>query len=80
MASSTDDYVVEANREDLYKLYEFAINLEPKPEREELTFTQQQLVNRARQFVTLKMKRRQNLRDSKAEAKNLIKMKKIMSD
>ena len=39
MAASTESYVNEANRETLYKLYEFAIELEPKPEREELTFS-----------------------------------------
>lgn len=39
MASSTDDFINEANRDELYKLYDFAINLEPKPERDELTFT-----------------------------------------
>jgi hypothetical protein len=63
MASSTDSVVTEENRDALYKLYDFALELEPKPERDELTFSQQQLVNRARSFVTMKMKRRQNLRE-----------------
>jgi hypothetical protein len=27
------------NREEIYKLYEYALELEPKPERAELTFT-----------------------------------------
>lgn len=72
MASSTDDFILEQNREELYKLYEFALKLEPKPEREELTFTQQQLVNRARTFVTMKMKRRANLRESKQEVKGML--------
>jgi len=58
MASSTDDVVTEDNRDTLYKLYEYALELEPKPDREELTFSQQQLVNKARTFVTMKMKRR----------------------
>jgi len=61
VASHAD--TLEDNREQIYKLYEFALQLEPKPEREELTFSQQQLVNRARSFVTMKMKRRQNLRE-----------------
>ncbi len=30
--------VKEENRDGLYKLYEYALQLEPKPEREELTF------------------------------------------
>lgn len=40
-ASSSGSDILESNRDELYKLYDFAINLEPKPEREELTFTQQ---------------------------------------
>jgi hypothetical protein len=39
MASSTEDHMNEDNRDEMYKLYDFAINLEPKPEREELTFS-----------------------------------------
>lgn len=80
MASATEDFILEANRDDLYKLYDFAINLEPKPEREELTFTQQQLVNRARTFVTMKMRKRQNLRDQKSETKKMLHMKKMLSE
>lgn len=70
----------EQNREQVYKLYEYALELEPKPDRDELTFGQQQLVNRARSFVTMKMKRRQNLRDQKKEGKNLKKLRKLLSD
>jgi hypothetical protein len=39
MAGTSEDFMLEGNRDHLYKLYDFAINLEPKPEREELTFT-----------------------------------------
>ena len=63
MAASTEDFVLDENRDELYKLYDFAVELEPKPEREELTFSQQQLVNKARTFVTMKMKRRANMRE-----------------
>lgn len=80
MAGTSEDFMLEGNRDHLYKLYDFAINLEPKPEREELTFTQQQLVNRARTFVTMKMKRRANLREQKTESKNIVKMKKTLSN
>jgi hypothetical protein len=79
-ASSTGSDILESNRDELYKLYDFAINLEPKPEREELTFTQQQLVNRARTFVTMKMRKRANLREQKAESKSIIKMKHLLSE
>ena len=45
MASSTDESIdqksLDENREALYSLYEFALQLEPKPERDELTFQQQ---------------------------------------
>jgi hypothetical protein len=41
MASSTDGVVNEENRDTLYKLYDYALELEPKPDREELTFSQQ---------------------------------------
>lgn len=41
MASSEEPWILEANRDGLYKLYDYAIQLEPKPEREELTFSQQ---------------------------------------
>ena len=70
MASSTDNSVTEDNRDTLYKLYDYALELEPKPDRDELTFSQQQLVNKARTFVTMKMKRRQNLREKKKETKD----------
>ena len=81
IASSTDDNLVkEDNREQLYKLYEYALELEPKPEREEMTFSQQQMVNKARSFVTMKMKRRQNMRSQKQETKNMLKLKKMMGD
>ena len=42
MAASSDETekILEENRETLYKLYEFALELEPKPERDELTFAQ----------------------------------------
>jgi len=39
MASSTDGAVTEDNRDTLYKLYDYPLELEPKPEREELTFS-----------------------------------------
>jgi len=39
MASSTEEFILESNRENVYSLYDYAIELEPKPEREELTFS-----------------------------------------
>ncbi len=80
MASSTDGSVNEDNRDTLYKLYEYALELEPKPDREELTFRQQQLVNKARTFVTIKMRRRQQMREQKQETKTLIKNRRLAGD
>jgi hypothetical protein len=80
-ASTSDTSCMkEQNRDQVYKLYEYALELEPKPDRDELTFGQQQLVNRARSFVTMKMKRRQNLRDQKKEGKSLKRLRKLLSD
>lgn len=39
-ASTTEKKIIsEPNREEIYKLYEYALELEPKPDRPELTFT-----------------------------------------
>lgn len=56
-------------RDDLYELYELALKLEPKPERPEPTTAQIQMINRARSFVTMKMRKRQNLREFKSNRK-----------
>lgn len=81
MASSTDESEVnEANRDVLYKLYDYALQLEPTPDRPELTWGQLQLVNKARSFVTMKMRKRQNMRVQKQAAKGLLKFKKMMAN
>jgi hypothetical protein len=81
LASSTDTSLVhEENRDQLYKLYDYALQLEPKPERDEPTYSQLQLVNKARSFVTMKMRRRQNMRTQKQDTKNMLKIKKLMGD
>mmetsp|Transcript_7710 Transcript_7710/g.12934 ORF Transcript_7710/g.12934 Transcript_7710/m.12934 type:complete len:296 (+) Transcript_7710:242-1129(+) len=78
LASETDtSKVKEENREALYNLYEFAHQLEPKPSKEDLTFSQIQLINKANSFVTMKMKKRENIRKQKQDAKEILKMKKI---
>ena len=51
----------ESNREEMYKLYNFALKLEPEP-KEELTFSQRMLINRVRGFITMRMKRRLEVR------------------
>ena len=57
--------ILEKNREMIYDLYYKALKLEPEPKHPELTFSQRQLMNRARNFVTMRMKRRAELRMTK---------------
>lgn len=81
MASSAqEDGLVkgDAQRDDLYALYEFALKLEPQPERPEPTLAQLQMVNRARSFVTMKMRKRASLREAKAQNKDMLKLKKML--
>ena len=75
-ASSTD--TLEQARDSLYELYELALKLEPKPERPEPTTAQIQMINRARSFVTMKMRKRQNLREFKANRKQVINMRSLI--
>ena len=46
----------------------------------ELTFSQRQLMNRARKFVTMKMKKRMELRQTKKSKKDKAKMRKLLSE
>ena len=50
----------EENRDLLYSLYDKAMKLEPKPENE-ITFSQQMMINRARSYITLRMQKRLKL-------------------
>jgi uncharacterized protein (DUF2344 family) len=54
--------------------------LEPEPKHPELTFSQRQLMNRARKFITLKMKKRMELRTTKKTIKDKVKMRKLLSE
>ena len=76
-AASSDD-TNEESRDELYELYELALKLEPKPERPEPTTAQIQMINRARSFVTMKMKKRQNLREFKANRKQILNMRNLV--
>ena len=72
--------IVENNREAIYGLYYKALKLEPEPKRPELTFSQRQLMNRARKFVTLRMKRRAELRMTKNGKKSKANQRKLLSE
>ena len=65
LASAPSEQVNEANRELIYDLYYSALKLEPEPKHPELTFSQRQLMNRSRKFVTMRMKKRQEIRTTK---------------
>lgn len=78
-SSPSGEGILEGNREQLYQLYNYALQLEPdaKPE---LTFSERMIVNKARGFITKRMKRRAEIRNLKNSKKADRKMKKMMSD
>lgn len=78
-SSPAGEGILEGNREQLYQLYNYALQLEPdaKPE---LTFSERMIVNKARGFITKRMKRRAEIRNLKQSKKADRKMKKMMSD
>lgn len=57
----------------------FALKLEPE-KKPELTFSQRMIVNRARSFITKRMKRRVEMRTVKSSKKTVRKMKLLLSD
>jgi len=59
-----DEGIIESNREELYSLYNLALKLEPET-KPQLTFSQIMMVNRARSFITMKMRKRMQLRQVK---------------
>ena len=63
----------------IYQLYNFALKLEPE-KKPELTFSQRMIVNRARQFITKRMKHRMEMRAVKQGKKNMKKYKLLLSD
>lgn len=71
--------VQESNRELIYQLYNFALKLEPE-KKPELTFSQRMIVNRARSFITKRMKHRLEMRSLKKGKKMTRKMKLLLSD
>ena len=79
-APETDGKIKESNREQVYDLYYYALDLEPEPKRPELTFTQRQIVNRARGFITKRMKKRQELSQAKKGKKDARKIRAKLSD
>ena len=69
----------EDNREQIYDLYYKALKLEPEPANPELTFTERQGVAKARQFITMRMRKRSEMRKAKQQNKERKKMQKMIS-
>lgn len=80
LSESAEEGIEEGNRELLYDLYYKALKLEPEPKHPELTFSQRQLMNRARKFITMRMRKRMELRMTKKEKKDKVKARKLLSD
>ena len=80
LKDSPENGIEETNREILYKLYDMARKLEPEPKHPPLTFSQRQLMNRARKFITMRMKKRQELRVVKKGKKDKVKQRKLLSN
>lgn len=82
VASATVDEksskITEDNRESIYDLYYKALKLEPES-KPELTFTERQLVARARQFITMRMRKRLELRKVKQQKKASLKLQKMIT-
>ena len=75
-ASSED--IREDNRDKVYELYRFALQLEPE-RKPELSFAQRMVVNKARSFITKRMKKRIEVRQVKNNKKSMWKMRKMLS-
>ena len=75
-----DDAVLkEHNRDLLYKVYYEALELEPEPSKPEMTFGQILLMNKARKFVTMRMKKRMEIRMGKKQKKENNKLRQLLS-
>ena len=77
-ASSQTD-TIEENRDELYKLYDLGMNLEPEGE-PELTFSQRMMLNRAHAFITKRMERRQRVHQQKRNKKLMYKLSNLIQN
>lgn len=78
-APASDSTVIsEDNRESIYQLYYGALKLEPEP-KPELTYTERMMVARARQFITMRMRKRMELRRAKQQKKASAKLQEMLS-
>ena len=73
------DETKDENRDDLYKLYDRAMNLEPEGA-PELTFSQRMMLNKAQAFITKRMERRQRVNSEKKTKKIMHKLSNLITD
>jgi hypothetical protein len=71
--------MVEQNRDKIYNLYNLALQLEPE-RKPELSFAQRMIVNKARSFITKRMKKRIEVRKIKQDKKQMKKVRMMLSD
>lgn len=69
----------EENRDELYKLYDRAMNLEPEG-KPELTYSQRMLLNKAQVFITKRMERRQRVNTQKRNKKLMYKLSNLIQN
>ncbi len=60
-------------------MYYEALELEPEPSKPEMTYGQILLMNKARKFVTMRMKKRAEIRQGKKQRKDAGKLRELLS-
>ena len=78
-SQEADQNLSEQYRDKIYNLYNLALQLEPE-RKPELSFAQRMLVNKARGFITMKMKKRMEVRAVKQNKKAVKKVRMMLSD
>jgi hypothetical protein len=78
-SQEADENLDEQYRDKIYNLYNLALQLEPE-RKPELSFAQRMLVNKARGFITMKMKKRMEVRAVKQNKKAVKKVRMMLSD
>ena len=78
-AEGENPEIKEHNRDLVYAVYYEALKLEPEPSKPEMTFGQIQLMNRARKFVTMRMKKRAEIRMGKKQLKEKARYRQLLS-
>lgn len=75
--ASSQELTRDENRDELYRLYDKGMNMEPEGE-PELSFQQRMLLNRAHAFITKRMERRQKVHQHKRTKKLMYKLSNLI--